>query len=164
MFTVDGLQWTISCDISRSIRVEDSEISGKLLDGTIFHDVIGTYYDYDVTLTPNPHQMGQYYSLVELLAQPVDGHQFTFPYNGETIQVTAKVENPSDIWVRLPNGGVYWRGMTFKATANHPTHVPTLAGAISRGLTPLPDVAEPSIGDTYTYTANGWVAVNNGGD
>lgn len=161
MFTVDGLQWSIPCDISRSIRVEDSEISGQLLDGTYFHDVTGTFIDYEITLTPNPHQMGEYYSLVQLLFQPVDGHQFTLPYNGDTVQLTAKVDNAKDIWVRLPNNAVYWRGMSFTAKANHPTYAQTLQEAIARGVTPLPDVAVPAIGDTYTFTANGWVAVDD---
>lgn len=161
MFTVDGLQWNIPCDITRSARIQDSEISGQLMNGHYFHDVEGTFYDYTVKLTPNPHQMGQYYSLYEILTQPVEGHTFVFPYNGETVEVTAKVENPEDIWVRMPGGGVYWKGMQFKATANGPTKQQTLRQAIRRGLTPLPDVAVPSIGDTYTFTENGWVAVND---
>ena len=164
MFTVDGLEWTIPCDISRSIRIQDTGISGQLLNGHYFHDVEGTYYDYDVKLTPNPRQMGEYYSLVEILSQPVEGHSFTFPYNGETIQITAKVENPQDIWIRLPNGAVYWKGLSFKATANGPTKRQTLQEAITRGLTPLPDIAVPSIGDTYTFTANGWVPANDAED
>lgn len=164
MFSVDGVQWTIPCDITRSMRIQDSDISGQLLNGHYFHDVEGTYYDYDVKLTPNPNQMGEYYSLVEILTQPVEGHAFVFPYNGTTIQVTAKVENPEDIWVRLPNGGVYWKGMSFKATANAPTKSQTLQEAIQRGLTPLPDVQEPQIGDTYTFTANGWEKVETMAD
>lgn len=156
MFTVDGLQWSIPCDITRSVRIQDSEISGQLMNGHYFHDVEGTFYDYEVKLTPNPYQMADYYSLVEILTQPVEGHAFVFPYNGETVEVTAKVEAPRDIWVRLPNGGVYWQGMSFKATANGPTKQQTLAGAIRRGLTPLPEVSNPQVGDTWTYTADGW--------
>ena len=39
MFTVDGVQWSIPCDISRSMRIQDSDISGQLLNGQYFHDV-----------------------------------------------------------------------------------------------------------------------------
>lgn len=163
MFSVDGFGWTIPFDATRSIRIQDTDISGQLLNGRMFHDVEGTYFDYEITLTPDPHQMGEYYALLDILIQPVDGHQFVFPYNGETVQVTAKVENPKDVYVDLHNGQVYWRGLTFTAAANHPSIEPGLNHAISRGLTPLPDVAEPQIGDTYTYTANGWVAVDTEG-
>ena len=164
MFTIDGVQWSIPCDITRSIRIQDSSISGWMLNGQYFHDVEGTYYDYEVKLTPNPHQMGEYYSLLEILSQPVEGHAFVFPYNGSTVQVTAKVEDLEDVWVRLPNGGVYWKGLQFKATANGPTKTLTLQQAINRGLTPLPDVYDPQIGDTYTFTANGWEKVEDVAD
>lgn len=156
MFTVDGLHWNIPCDITRNIRIQDSDISGQLLNGQFFHDVEGTYYDYDITLTPNPHQMGEYYTLIELLSQPVDGHKFVFPYNRDTIQVTAKVDEPKDVWVRMPNGGVYWKGLQFTASANYPTNKADLNETIQRGLTPLPNIILPQIGDVYIYTLNGW--------
>lgn len=161
MFTVDGVEWGLPCDITRTAEIHDTDISGRLLNGQIFHDVDGTYMLYEVTVCPNPRQMGQYYQLYELLTQPVEGHSFVLPYNGGTVTVTGKVENPRDVYVRLANGGVYWKGLRFSVTANGPTKEQTLSQAISRGLTPLPDVAEPAIGDTYTYTANGWVAVND---
>ena len=160
MFTVDGVQWSIPCDITRIARVQDSEISGKLLNGAVFHDVDGTYYDYEVTLVPNPHSMNDYYELYEILTQPVDGHQFVLPYNGTTLQVTAKVEQPRDVYVRVNANKVYWKGMRFNLTANAPSKQMSLGEVIQRGLTPLPDVASVEIGDTYTYTASGWVKVD----
>lgn len=160
MFTVDGMEWAIPCDITRKAEITPSDISGPLLDGSYFNDVLGTYMQYEVSIVPNPHDMGAYYSLFELLSQPVDGHAFVLPYNGETIQLTARVDEISDIYVRMPGGGVYWRGTKFTVTANAPTKALTLEEAIQRGLTPLPDVQEPQIGDTYTYTAEGWVEVS----
>jgi len=164
MFSIDGMQWTIPCDITRTAIVQSSEISGKLLNGEYFNDVEGTYMQYEVTLCPNTQQMGQYYSLYQVISQPVDGHQFVFPYNGSTVEITARIEDISDVYVRMPNGGVYWKGVSFTVISNAPTYEPTLSGAISRGLTPLPDVLEPEIGDTYTYTADGWVLVGDVGD
>lgn len=161
MFTVDGMQWAIPCDITRKAEVTPSDISGMLLDGSYFNDVLGTYMQYEVSVVPNPHDMGAYYSLFELLSQPVDGHVFVLPYNGGTIEITARVEEISDIYVRLPGGGVYWKGAKFTVTSNAPTRRQTLSQSIRRGLTPLPDVQEPEIGDTYTYTENGWVPVND---
>ena len=161
MFTVDGMQWAIPCDITRKAEVTPSDISGMLLDGSYFNDVLGTYMQYDVSVVPNPRDMGAYYSLFELLSDPVDGHVFVLPYNGDTIEITARVEEISDIYVRLPGGGVYWKGAKFTITSNAPTKQLTLSESITRGLTPIPDVQEPAIGDTYTYTENGWVPVND---
>lgn len=156
MFTVDGIQWTIPCDIKRTSIVQSSDISGDLLNGEYFNDVEGTYMQYEVTVCPNPWQMGQYYNLYQVISQPVDGHQFVFPYNNSTVEITARVEDISDVYVRMPNGGVYWKGVSFTVISNAPTYEPSLTEAIQRGLTPLPNVYDAQIGDTYTYTADGW--------
>lgn len=160
MFAIDGVQYNVECSIEREAEIKASDISGMLLDGTIFWDVLGTYMTYDVSLTMPLRNRGRYAALIEQLTEPVDGHQFVLPYNGSTLQLTGKVDGPADVWVKLPSGYTYWKGLKFTITANAPTKQQTLAGAISRGLTPLPDVEEPEIGDTYTYTENGWVAVN----
>ncbi len=160
MFTIDGVQYNVECSIEREAEIKASDISGMLLDGTIFWDVLGTYMTYDVSLTMPLRNRGRYAAMIEQLTEPVDGHQFVLPYNGSTLQLTGKVDSPADVWVKLPSGYTYWKGLKFTITANAPTKQQTLAGAISRGLTPLPDVEEPEIGDTYTYTENGWVAVN----
>ena len=160
MFTVDGFEWTLPGEITRTFDVHDTDISGRLMNGQIFHDVDGTYMQYEITVCPNQHRMGDYYTLVGILSQPVDGHQFILPYDDYSIQLTGKVEKPRDVWVRLPDGGVYWKGLRFTVSANGPSKVESLSQTIQRGLTPLPDVTSPVIGDTYTYTADGWVAAS----
>ena len=162
MFSVDDRTWTLPCDIKESINVHSTNISGELLNGQYFNDVDGTFLSYTVQICPNPQRMGEYYELKTILAQPVDGHEFIFPYLGGTVQITGRVSSPiEDIWVRMPGGGVYWKGIKFIITSNGPTYVPDLNKTIQRGLTPLPDVVSPQIGDTYTYTVNGWARVNN---
>lgn len=156
MFSIDGVEWGLPCNIERTSVVNDTDISGKLLNGTYFHDVDGTYMRYEITVCPNPHQMGEYYTMYEILTQPVDGHVFVLPYNNDTIEVTGKVEQPRDVYIRMPGGGVYWKGLRFTVTANAPSKYMSLSEVISRGLTPLPDAQSPNVGDTYTFTVNGW--------
>jgi len=159
MITVDGIQWPIPCDITRTAEIKASDISGMLMDRSYFYDVLGTYMQYEISLIPNPQDMGAYYALWEQLSKPVDGHTFTLPYNGGAIEITGRVGSISDVYVRLPGGGVYWKGVSFVVTSNAPTKTMSLSEVISRGMTPLPDVQEPEIGDVYEYTANGWVKV-----
>lgn len=157
MFTVDGVQWSIPCDITRTAEVKVSDISGMMLDRTYFYDVLGTYMQYDVNLIPNPHDLDSYYTLFETLSEPVDAHTFVFPYNGSTVTVTGRISNISDIYRRMPNGGRMWIGVSFTVTSIEPTKEVTLDGVITRGRTPLPDVAEPSQGDSYTWNGSEWV-------
>lgn len=161
MFTVDGLQWSIPCEIRRVSEVRASEISGWMLNGTYFNDVLGTYLRYTVKLVVPLNDRAAFNAIYEKITDPVGHHTFTFPYNQTTVTVTAKVEQIRDVFVRLPNGGQYWKGIEFDVMSVAPTKAPTLSGAIAYGLPPLPNDVAPETGDTYTYTENGWVAVNS---
>ena len=159
MFTVDGVAWSIPCDITRISEVRMSAISGTLLNGQIFNDPEGTYLQYEVSLCPNPRNMGEYYALYDILTEPVEGHTFTLPYNEGTVEITGCCKPIRDNYVRRADGTPYWSGVTFSIQSNGPTKEVNLQRAIKRGLTPLPDVQTPQIGDTYTYTQNGWSRV-----
>ena len=164
MFTIDGIQYNVKCSIDREAEVKLSDISGLLLDGAIFNDVLGTYMTYDIKLTMPLKNKDRYASLIEQLTEPVDGHVFILPYNNGTIQVTGLVEDPADVWEKLPSGYTFWKGLKFTIRANHPSKQMSLGEVIQRGLTPLPDIASVEIGDTYTYTAGGWVKVTDADD
>lgn len=153
---IDGVSFDVKAEVQRTGEIVSSDISGQLLDGSYFNDVIGTYYTYDVTLKYPLYSRGKYANLYEMFTQPVDGHQFTLPYNTGVIQLTARVERVSDKWVEPDGADAYWEAFRASIIANGPTKQQTQAQAIARGLTPLPDVASPAIGDTYTYTTNGW--------
>lgn len=159
MFTIDGIEYNVECRIEREAEIKASDISGIMMDGSIFWDILGTYMTYDITLTMPLRNKARYSALIEQLTEPVEGHDFILPYNDTVLQLTGKVEDPADVWEKLPSGYTFWKGLKFTVTPNGPTKRLTLGEAIARGLTPLPDVIEPEIGDTYTYTANGWEKV-----
>lgn len=156
MFAIDGVEYNVKCSIEREIEIKESSISGMLLNGQVFRDILGTYYSYEVRLEMPLKNKGRYHTLIEQLSEPVDGHVFTLPYNTDEIQLTGKVDKPRDVWVKLPSGYTYWDGLEFTILPNGPTKSLSLQQVISRGLTPLPDAQSPNVGDTYTFTVNGW--------
>ena len=121
MFTVDGVAWTIPCDIKRTAKMTASEVSGLLMNKEYYKDCIGTYMQYEVSLIPNPASLADYYALYEIITQPVGSHTWVFPYNGTTVTITGRVDDISDVYVRLPNGGRMWTGISFTVTANTPS-------------------------------------------
>ena len=159
MLTIDGITYDVKCEIRRTAELTASDICGLMLDGSYFNDVIGTYMVYDISFTYPLWDKNKYAAIIEVLTQPVDGHQFVMPYNNSTVQITGRVDEVSDEYVRLDSGREFWRRLAFTVTANHPTKQESLSDIITRGRAPLPDIAEPEIGDTYTYTANGWEKV-----
>lgn len=164
MFTVDGITWPYPCDIERVAEMTPSEISGMLLDNTYFNDVLGTFMRYTVKIAVPINAMGAYSQIYEALTEPVDGHAFVLPYNSSTISITGRVGNVSDVYVRMANGGIYWKGIQFEVTSNAPSKELSLSEVITRGRAPLPYVSGVQVGDTYTYTASGWVKVLDADD
>lgn len=156
MFSIDGVEYRVKCTTTRSAEIKESDISGLMLNGSYFRDILGTYYSYEIRLEMPLKNKGRYASLIEQLTEPVDGHQFVLPYNNETLLLTGKVVDPEDVYKELESGYTYWDGLQFSIAPNGPSKQMTLAEVIRRGLTPLPDVTAPQIGDTYTFTANGW--------
>lgn len=160
MFTIDGLEWAYPCRIERVAEVAPSDISGLLLDGSYFNDVLGTYLRYTVGIAIPLDDRDAYTDIYEALTDPVDGHVFVLPYDQGEITVTGRVESVTDTFVRLPNGGKYWKGTTFTMIANHPTKELGLTAVLARGRSPLPEQAEVQLGDIYTYSGSGWVRTN----
>ena len=156
MFAVDGRMWPWPCAIEREAAVRPSEISGMLLDKNYFNDVTGTYMQYTVTVTVPPAQRDYYSTLYETLTAPVDGHRFRLPYNQGFLEVTGRVESVKDDHVRLPGGGLFWKGCKFTILANHPSRSVTLGEAIARGRAPVPQIASPEEGDTFTWFEGRW--------
>lgn len=164
MFSVDGIMWSVPCSIQRVSEITPSEISGMMLDGSYFNDVLGTYLSYTVSLAVPLNMRDDYNQIYEVLTNPVDGHAFVLPYNSGTISITGRVGNVSDVYVRMANGGIYWKGIQFEVTSNAPSKELSLSEVITRGRAPLPDVSGVQVGDTYTYTASGWVKVLDADD
>lgn len=156
MFSIDGNQWAYPCAISREAEIRPSEISGMLLDKSYLNDVIGTFMSYTIQIAVPLNHRNDYTTIYELITDPVEAHTFTLPYNTGSITITGRVENISDVYVRLPGGGQYWKGISFTVIANHPSKTKTLAQTISRGRLTTPEIAEHSEGDTWIWSNGQW--------
>lgn len=157
MFTVDGTQWTFPCDIERVSEVTASEISGMLLNKNYFNDVIGTFLRYTVTLVVPIGYESDYATLYEIVTEPVDAHTFIFPYNQGEITVTGRVTDISDVYRRMADGSVHWIGIKFDVISNSPHKTHSFGEAISRGISPFPNLAVPQTDVFYEYNGYEWV-------
>ena len=158
-FTVDNIQWQYPVDITRVAEMRASDVSGLMLDGSYYNDVLGTFMSYTIKLIVPTTSAAKtdYITLYEKLTEPVDGHNFVIPYNGGTVQITGRVENISDVYVRLPSGNQMWRGIQFTVNANNPTKQRTLAEIIASGLPPMPASVDHDEGDTWIWHNGAWV-------
>ena len=158
MFTIDNTEWTYPCDITREAEIRSTDVSGEMLDGSYYNDVQGTYMSYTVKVVGPLNQRDALASLYNQLVAPVEGHRFVLPYNGSTVILnTGRIESVSDVFVRLPGGGQYWRGLQFTVIANHPTYAATASGVVARGRPVMPEEVDASEGDTWIWHNGAWV-------
>ena len=160
MFTIDGMQWPVPCDIAREAQVTASEISGMLLDRTIFTDVLGTYMRYTVRFECPIGSENTYDALYEILSDPIANHTFVLPYGDGVLTFMGTVENVKDRWVRMPGGANHWAGATFDVVGSNPVKYQTLGDAIIRTTVQWPDIdTQPSTGDMWMWNGTTWVRV-----
>lgn len=157
MFYIDGTQWPYPCDIVRTAEVRSSEVSGLMMDGSYYNDVLGTFLEYTIKIAVPMNARDAYTALYEKLTDPIDAHTVILPYNQGTVNIAGRVGSVSDVYVRLPNGGMAWKGIQFTVTANHATKAITQQEAITRGRTVMPEMADHNEGDQWTWTNGRWV-------
>jgi len=160
MFTVDGMQWSYPCDIDRVAEMQASDISGLLLNKQYFNDVIGTFLKYTVTIVVPFGKENDYVRLYNVLTDPVDAHSFSLPYDQGSISITGRVTDIADVYRKLADGSVHWRGIKFTVISNSPTKTHTLGQAIARGITPMPDIITPAVGAMCEYDGEHWNPVD----
>lgn len=129
-FTVDGMEWNFPCTIERVSEVKASSISGQLLNGDYFNDVMGQYLRYTVTLVVPRKQESEYAALYEILTSPVAQHEFVFPYNQGTVNVKGRMERISDRYIKEGNDNL-WRQTKFEVLSNKPKRKANLTQAQS---------------------------------
>ena len=156
ILSIDGVQFDIKAKLTRQADIKASDISGMMLNKSYLNDVLGTYMSFSLQFEYPLYSQSKYARLYEMLTDPVDGHQFVLPYNNSTIALTARVETLQDDLLEFDNGAKYWRNCAFAIIANHESKSMTLSQVIARGMTPLPDVDNPQIGDTYTWDGSEW--------
>lgn len=125
VLTVDGKTYNIDVtSLKRSASVLDGSNAGRVLSGLMVRDIIGTYYNYDLTFGRSSLSPADYDALYETLTAPVDYHTITVPYGQTTKTFEAYVSNASDVLRRMTDKGNLWGELTIKFTAMEPNRRP----------------------------------------
>lgn len=158
MFTVDSVQWQYPVDVIRNADIRSSDVSGTMMNGRYYNDVIGTYMSFTVKIAVPINMISRYYLLYGVLVNPKPYHTFLLPYNESEIEINGRIENVSDIYVRMNNGTQYWKGIQFTVVSNVPSFTIQGTDVISWGLSPIPSSTNASEGDTMVYHNGAWVS------
>lgn len=123
---MDGIRYNVRCKfacLGRSFRLTEGVNAGDMLSGRHERDLVGTYYDYSLSVEPDPRDREAYDAFFEAVSAPVDSHTITLPYAQGTITFEAMVSDGEDTY-RGRAGGQRWSGLTVYFTAIKPQRTP----------------------------------------
>lgn len=85
-FTMDGVEYNIHVTkLTRKFSVMDTDKSGRTIDGEMYRDPIGTFFNYSMTVAPRGEDMAAMDAFWEAICQPVASHVCVFPYGQKTL-------------------------------------------------------------------------------
>jgi len=119
--TIDGNEYDVQVTgLTRKAAVLDGKNAGRVLSGRMTRDIIGTYYNYDISFGTSKLSPADYDALYELLTAPVEYHTITVPYGQGTKTFEAYVANATDTLRRMTQNYNHWGDLTITFTAMEP--------------------------------------------
>lgn len=121
LFKIDGRAFSgVGVEaVKRSFRIPDGPNAGSMLSGDYTRDIVGTYYDYDLTLTAEQLPDSEYNALYEILSSPVDSHIVEMPYGLGSITYEAMIESGTDELIPMDDG-TWWGNLSVSIRAKKP--------------------------------------------
>ena len=129
VFTIDGVDlrfWVT--EVKRSFSVTDTENSGRVQSYRMHRDIIGTFYNYTISVDADRSNPADYDTFYQIISSPSEYHTIVFPYGQGTLKFEAYVTSGEDslrINQNAPNGERNrWTGLSVTFTAMEPQRRP----------------------------------------
>jgi len=123
--TLDGVFYKLHVSsLKRHFQVLDGENAERADAGNIIRDVIGTYYNYSMTIENAVDTRSDYDAFYEEISAPVESHILTVPYAQGTMTFEAYVTAGEDNLELMDEDGTDWNGLTVQFIACEPKRVP----------------------------------------
>lgn len=121
LLSVDGKNYNVFVTgLKRSFQILDGENAERALSGRMIRDIIGTFYNYEMTIRPVVGKYADYDALYEVLSAPEDSHKVVLPYGQKTLTFNAYVTSGQDNLIVKTDKESYWNGLTFQFIAMAP--------------------------------------------
>ena len=126
MLEIDGIEYgAIVTALKRSFEVTDGKNAGRTLDGNMHRDLIGTYYNYSISVMTDRMTQAKYNQLYEVISSPTESHDIVIAYGNETLTFKAYVTQGTDDLLRqYSETNRYWGNLSFNFIAMEPQRRP----------------------------------------
>ena len=128
VFKVDGVAFTraVVDKPKRKFKVIDGENAGRLMKiAKMDRDVLGTFYNYTVTIDASFMTQTDYDNLYDILSAPVNSHQLEIPYAQSTLVFEAYVTDGDDELLGIRADKNYWGNLVVNFIAMEPQRRPS---------------------------------------
>lgn len=129
MITIDGQPY--NADLFRVSEFEESfEIlsgsnSGRLQDGTMYIEPIGTFYNHELTFVRRAScSLAEWDNLYYVMSSPNNEHTVTVPHKQGTLTYQAYISSGKRKLVKIEGSNKYWDALTCRFTAMEPQRRP----------------------------------------
>ena len=106
--------------LQRSASVLDGPNAGRLSDGGMQRDIIGTFYNYQASFDMTNLSEKEYDEFYEIITAPVDSHAIVLPYGQTDIQFQAYISNANDELLKYVGSTSRWGKLNVTFTAMKP--------------------------------------------
>lgn len=121
LVTIDGVGYDVSVkELKRSASILDGENAGRSKSGRMRRDIIGTYYNYTLTLNTKSLGQSEYDNLYQVLTAPEDSYIVSLPYGQTTLTFEAYISGTTDSLVSSRGGTNTWGELQVTFTAMAP--------------------------------------------
>lgn len=123
MITVDGVSYDIEITSLRRTADFLDKYAERTEDGNLNRELIGVYFNYQLTLSPNGN-VSEYAAFWVKITEPEEFHEVTLYDEEGEYTFTAYIANVSDELRRVKGASVFWKNLTVNFVAKAPARVP----------------------------------------
>lgn len=121
LFYVDGRGYDVHVTkLTRKFSVLDTEKSGRTLDGQMYREPIGTFYNYTLTVCPRVGMEREMDAFWEAVSQPQSSHVCVFPYGQSVLTQKMYVTAGEQALLRRADGRNHWGEISLNFIAMSP--------------------------------------------
>lgn len=125
IFTMDGVSYNVDVvALTRKFSVMDTEQSGRTQNGEMYRDVIGTFFNYTMTVRERGGDAAALEAFWAAVSDPSASHICVFPYGQTTLTQRMYVTGGEQNLMLVNNGKNHWDEVTLNFIAMGPRVMP----------------------------------------
>lgn len=124
LFMIDGVGYQVNVlRLTRKFTVLDTEKTGRTMDGQMYREPIGTFYNYSMVVSAkgDGQDLEKFW---EAISSPQKSHDCRFPYGQTTLAQKMYITGGEQDLVRAGKNGNFWGEISVNFIAMGPKVVP----------------------------------------